>query len=138
MKPFEFIDHTGDVGVIVYGMTLPDLFRHAAEAFSLILTDIGGVREREERTISVTAEGVEELLVSWLNEFLYRFETEGLLFKRYDVEGMGDFHIKGKAWGEPYVEGRHCIRTVIKAVTYHQLRIERVEDIWKTQIIFDI
>jgi len=137
-RRFRVFDHTGDVGVMVYGDTLPELFAHAAEALFHIMTTPRSVRERDARRVSLEAGGLEGLLVAWLNEFLYLFETESLLFRRFDVVRLDETSLDAVACGEPYDPQRHRIHTTIKAVTHHQLRIRRERGIWKTRVVFDI
>lgn len=137
MRRFRFIDHTGDIGVVVYGRDLPELFRHAAQAFFQIITEPAKIQERESHKISLECNGREELLVTWLNEFLFLFETKGLLFSRFDLQIKNGQSLDAIVWGEEYAEGHHPIKTVIKAVTFHQLEIRQEKGIWKTQIIFD-
>ena len=138
MKKFHFINPTGDVGVVVYGSSLKELFQHAAESFFHILTDPENIQEIESRNISLQANGIEELLVTWLNEFIYLFDTQGLLFRRFEIDQINSKHLNAAVWGEKYEEGRHLIKGVIKAVTYHQLQIQQKGGIWETQIIFDL
>ncbi len=123
---------------MVYGRNLPELFLHAAQAFFQILTEPKKIRERESQEISLESHGPEELLVSWLNEFLYLFDTQGLLFRRFELRQLNGRHLEATAWGEGYEEGYHPIKTGIKAVTFHQLQIQQEKGIWKTQIIFDL
>ena len=138
MKKFHVIDHTGDTGVVVYGKSLPELFQNAAEGFFSILTEPETINEVLSRNFFLQAPGLEELLVTWLNEFLYLFDTKGLLFKRFAVEQLNNDHLVATVWGEEYEEGRHPIKTCIKAVTFHQLQIKENAGFWKTQIIFDL
>jgi len=135
---YHFINHTGDVGVVVYGKSLKELFQHAAESFFQILTEPENILGVDSRNISIQAGGLEELLVNWLNEFIYLFDTQSLLFRRFEIEQLNNHHLEAKAWGEKYVEGKHPIKTAIKAVTFHQLLVQKENDNWKTQIIFDL
>ena len=77
MRKFRFIDHTGDAGVIVQGRSLTELFQHAAESFFHILVKPENIQEVDSRNVSLQAAELEELLVDWLNEFLYLFDTQG-------------------------------------------------------------
>ena len=137
-KKFRFIDHTADVGVVVYGKSLAELFQNAAESFFSVLIELKKIQEEESRSFSLDAPGLEELLVSWLNEFLFLFETQGLLFSRFAITNLSNTHLEATAWGERYVEGKHPIKRVIKAVTFHQLKIFEKNGHWQTQIIFDL
>ena len=138
MRRFRFVEHTGDVGVMVYGDSLAGLFTHAAEALFLVMTEPRKIREKESRDLSLKASGPEALLVTWLNEFLYLFDTQRLLFRHFDILRLDGLELEATARGEAYEEGRHPINTAIKAVTYHQLKISNEKGVWKTRIIFDL
>ena len=135
---FEFVDHTGDLGVRVFGESLPELFQQAAEALTFIITDPETIRIKESRKFLLKAETDEELLITWLNEFVYLFDTEGVLFKIFEVLSIHDHHLEALAQGEIYMEGRHPIKTAVKAATYHQLKIENHQGVWTAQVIFDL
>jgi SHS2 domain-containing protein len=138
LRKFEFIDHTGDMGVRVFGETLSSLFQHAAEALFHIITDTETILEKDSRKISVQAHGLEGLLISWLNEFVYLFDIHGSLFKRFEVLDLHEHFIEAMAYGETMEEGRHPIYRTIKGVTYHQLQVTQAKGGWKAQIIFDL
>ncbi len=123
---------------MVFGETLDALFVHAAEALFHVLTDRRKIRERSGHDFSLGAGGIEELLVVWLGELLFLFETERLLFRRFEIRGLDPLHMEASAWGEEYEEGRHPIKTLIKAVTFHQLRVEQTRGGWRARIILDL
>jgi len=135
---FELVDHTGDLGVRVFGESLSQLFEQAAHALTFILTEPETIRLKETRKIRLEAETDEELLITWLNELVYLFETKGLLFKTYNVLSVHDHRLEALAQGESYVEGLHPIKTTVKAATYHQLKIENHQGVWTAQVIFDL
>ena len=135
---FELVDHTGDLGVRVFAESLPELFEQAAHALTIILTDPETIRISHTRTLLLEAKTDEELLITWLNELVYLFDTKGLLFKIYDVLSVQDHRLEALARGEIYAEDRHPIKTTVKAATYHQLKIEKHEGLWTTQVIFDL
>jgi SHS2 domain-containing protein len=135
---FELVDHTGDIGVRVFGETLSQLFEQAAQALAFILTDPEMIAPKQTRTLVLEARTDEELLITWLNELVYLFDTEGLLFKTYDVLSIQNHRLDALAQGEVYDEGRHPIKTPVKAATYHQLKIERHQGVWTAQVIFDL
>ncbi len=138
-RKFEFIDHTGDIGVRVFGENLSALFQHAAQALFHIITDPKTIREKESRKVSVQAKGREELFVSWLNEFVYLFDTNGYLFGRFEILDLDEHLIEAMVYGETYEEGRHPIYRTIKSATYHQLQITQGKGgAWEAQVIFDL
>jgi SHS2 domain-containing protein len=138
MKRFEVLDHTADIGLIVYGEDLKTLFENAGEAFFHLITDLKKVRRRVEKRIEVKGEDLERLMVDWLSELLYLHDVENLLFKGFKVESVGEGGLKARVKGEPFQEGVHVIKTGVKAVTYHQIEVRKENGRWKAQIIFDL
>ena len=137
-KNFEVLDHTADIGLIVYGEDLKALFENAGEAFFHLITDLKKVRRRIERRIHIERESLDRLMVDWLSELLYLHEIENLLFKGFKVESVGEEGLRAIVRGEPFQEGVHVIKTVVKAVTYHQIEVRQKNGRWRAQIIFDL
>ena len=138
MKRFEILDHTADIGLIVYGEGLKSLFENAGEAFFHLITDLRKVRQRIEKRIKIEGESLERLMVDWLNELLYLHEVEYLLFKGFHIESVGENGLRARVKGEPFQEGVHVIKTGVKAVTHHQIEVRKENDHWKAQIILDL
>jgi SHS2 domain-containing protein len=137
-KRFEFIDHTGDIGIRVFGENREEIFQHAAEALFEVITDLDTIEPRETMDITVEADGWKSLLVSWLSEFIYLLDTRQMLFRDFTVLSLNENRITATACGEPYNEDKHLIKTTVKGATYHQLRIFREEDRWVGEVILDI
>jgi len=137
-KAYEWIEHTADVGVRVFGDDLKSLFSHAANAFFEIITETDTIEPRKTYTITAKGDGWEELLVNWLNELLFLFDTKGLVFKEFEIEEIRRDYLRAKAKGELFDLKKHPLKTGIKAVTYHQLKVEKAKDHWEAQVIFDI
>lgn len=137
-KRFEILDHTADIGLIIYGEDLKALFEHAGEAFFHLITDLKRVRQREERRVELRGEGLEGLMVDWLNELLYLHEVESLLFKGFRVEYVGENGLKAVATGELFQEGVHVIKRGVKAVTHHQIQVKKGDGGWRAQVIVDL
>ncbi len=138
MKRYEVLDHTADIGLIIYGGDLKALFKNAGEAFFHLITDLKRVKCRIERRINIRGESLERLMVDWLSELLYLHDVENLLFKEFEVESVGEDGLKAVAKGEPFQEGVHVIKTEVKAVTYHQIEVQEENGRWRAQIILDL
>ena len=137
-KKFRFLDHTADLGILVFGGDLEELFTNAGEAFFTIITDLRRVRESTERIIRVESTNLEDLMVNWLGELLYLHDVDGLLFRSFSIDELRDGTMKARARGEAFNEGRHVIKTEIKAVTYHQIEVKEEKGRWRARIIFDL
>jgi SHS2 domain-containing protein len=137
---YEFFEHTADVGAVVRGATLPRLFENASRALFDLVCDRRTVRPRRAVRIAVVGSSLEDLLVRWLSELLYRLETEDLLFSSFRVERVDRllFRARGTARGETIDRARHRLRREIKAVTYHQIRLVRGRSAWRVRLVFDV
>ena len=138
MKRFEILDHTADIGLVIYGENLKALFGNAGEAFFRLITDLRKVRRRIERRINIGGESLDRLMVDWLSELLYLHDVENLLFKGFKVESVGKDGLKAIVKGEPFREGVHVIKTEVKAVTYHRIEVRQENGRWRAQIILDL
>ena len=138
MKHFEILDHTADIGLVIYGENLKALFGNAGEAFFHLITDLRKVRHRVERRINIGGESLDRLMVDWLSELLYLHDVENLLFKGFKVESVGKDGLNAIVKGEPFREGIHVIKTEVKAVTYHRIEVRQENGRWRAQIILDL
>ena len=137
-RDFELIDHTADIGVVAYGTGLAQAFANAARALFSLIAEPDTVSERMSRDIELNAPDEESLLVAWLNELIFLFDTEHLLFKRFDITLPGDGCLRARGYGEKVDISRHSLKTGVKAATYHMLSVERGKDVCKVRVIFDI
>lgn len=137
MPKYELIDHTADVGIIAHGETVEEVFINAAHGMFNIIGDMNEVDEVISLDITVEAPDQEELLVTWLNELLYLFDAENLIFSRFEVLNLTKEHLTAIAHGEPVDLARHHLKTQVKAATYHMLKL-REQDGFRAQIILDV
>lgn len=135
---YELIDHPADVGIRIFGKDLKELFSNAATAMFEILADLRKVKEVTEVAVEAKGKGLEALLHEWLSELLYVYEVDQLVFKRFIVREMSRERISATCWGELRDPARHHISTEIKSVTYHQLKVEKTEQGWMAEVIFDL
>ena len=138
MKHFSVFDHTADIGLVIYGKDLVSLFEYSGKGFFSLITDLRTVKPRIEKRVELTGRSLERLMVDWLSELLYLHDVEHLLFREFRVESVGEEGLKAVAKGEPFQDGVHRIKTGVKAVTYHQIRVEKRNGGWRARVIFDL
>ena len=136
-KDFEILDHTADVGIIAHGADLRQAFANAAQGLFSLITDLDDVEEALHRDIELSADDRESLLVGWLNELVYYFDAEGILFRRFDIFELNDRHLKARVYGEKADGAKHKLKTGVKGTTYHMLKIEKDKG-YRIQVLFDI
>ncbi len=136
-KDFEIVDHTADVGIIAYGADIKQAFANAARALFSLITELDDVAEALHQDIELTAPDKESLLVEWLNELIYLFDVENILFKRFDITRLNSTQLKARIYGEKVNSSRHKLKTGVKAATYHMLKVDK-GDGCRVQVLFDI
>ena len=137
MKRYRILEHTADVGIEARGETLKKAFANTASGMFSIMIDPEKVGEKESYALKAKGRDKKELLVAFLSELLYKYEVNDFLPKRVSISLLTEKELKAKIYGEKIDLKRHTIDTQIKAVTYHQLVIEKNKD-WKIRVIFDI
>ncbi len=140
MCPFETFDHTADIGLRITARTLDELFAEAARAlFSVLLENPDATERREMVELQLHADDLAYLLVDWLRELLYIFETRHLALWDFQVKVNERRHVvDALCAGEPLDWSKHRPGTEVKAITYHGLRVERQGDGWVAEVILDI
>ncbi len=136
MRKFRLIEHTADIGLVAFGRDLAEAYANAAYGLFSIMTDLRKVRAIEYRQIEVREKDPETLLFEWLNQFLYLFDVERLLFKKFDITEFDGLRLKATCYGEIYDPSRHQIKIGVKSATYYMLKVDRHNN--QVQVIFDI
>ena len=135
---YEHFDHTADLGLRVVSPDLDGLFHDAALGFFSVVVEPsslpGGTRELE---IRLSAERLDHLLIDWLNELLYLFDTQRLLLDTIRVTVRGT-RLAATARSRPMDRERDRMLHEVKAITYHGLKVEQTSDGWLAEVILDI
>lgn len=138
MKQFEILDISGDAGIRAFGKDLPELFANAATGMYGLITDIKDIQERKSLGISAQGSSLEGLLVSFLNELIFHFDTYGFIGRYTAVTALDIHSVTAVISGEEFDPERHEGKLLIKAATYHKLLIEKIDGLYQAEIIFDI
>jgi len=135
MKRFEEIPHTADWSFRAFGRDERELFANAAHA----LFALQGARADDNapeiaRGIELRAIDREALFVAWLSELLWLQEAHAEVYARFEIGALTATEICANVFGAP----RIAMDKVIKAVTYHNLRIEQTADGWQAVVVVDV
>ena len=136
MPKFEFIEHTADVAFKACGKDLNELFANAAEALESTLVQLQYIAPVEFRTIEMASNSYENLLYDWLAELLVMFEVERFAVKSCTVKIAG-LSLSAECLGERIDLDRHIVNEEVKAVTYHNLQLEK-NDIYHVEVTLDV
>jgi len=158
---FEVRDHAADKAATAYGKTLNEIFEASAYAMFDVMFDLMTVRADVTREMTLEAPYGEDLLREWLDELLFLFDTEKLVFSEFSarvecppsperscrqVEALKEpegerWRLQAWARGRRYSEDMERRGAAVKAVTYHQFALrppEAPEGDWVAEMVFDV
>lgn len=140
MKKYEILEHPAELRLRVYGKTLEELFENAALAMGetqkkndtfLTLSRKKCVKEK----IEVQSLDINTLLVDFLNEILAKSQINKCVYYVSDIKiDASRFTLHVSCTGYPVER----FEEDIKAVTYEDLDIKKINDIYQTDLVFDI
>jgi SHS2 domain-containing protein len=137
---FRFLDHTSDAKFQAYGRTLEEAFANAALATVSLMWDPAEVERRLDHKVEVQGRDLEQLLVRFLGEIIYAFETRRFLAAGADNltidKDDGGFHLRAVFRGDDRSE-RYAVFGEVKAVTYNEMRIDAGPPV-TVQVVVDI
>ncbi len=126
-RNFELLEHTADAYIEAYGDDLAEAFENAALAMFEVMTDTTKVNPIVEEEVEVEGEDECSLLYNWLEALLVKFEVDGNLYSRFEVEEIErtdvGLRLRASVAGEPFDPNEHVQRAGVKAVTYHRMEV---------------
>jgi SHS2 domain-containing protein len=136
--PFEILEHPSDLGIEAHGATMAEAFRNAAHGLMSVIAGSSKIESNEERVISLVALDCENLLVRWLTEILFLYDAEKFLTADAKFDMLNNISLKATVLGQKYDPLNHELTLDIKAITYHKLMVEKLDDIWTARVFVDI
>ena len=135
---YEIINHTADLGIIVKGRNIRELFVNAANAMIDLMVKADIHDKGATRNLIVEGQDLPDLMVRWLSEILYLFNGEHKLVRAIEIGSISSTRLQSELNVVSLNRTRHEILREIKAVTYHQISVEETVEGWEARIIFDI
>ena len=121
---------------------MEEAYENSALAMFEVMTDTDKVAATHEKALAVEAEDEYALLYNWLEALLVKFETEGMLYSKFQITDWKEteeiLKFKAKVWGEKFDLKKHPQKVGVKAVTYHRMMIIREKDSVVLEFILDI
>ncbi len=142
MKKFLFLSDqiTAETTFVAYGENLNLLFKNAALALTEVMVDTSSIAKKVIWKIKLTSDNLEELLLRFLEEIIYLKDSQGLVFKTFNIHVINTrpVRLSGELGGEKIDSGKHKLRTDIKAVTHHMFELKKEQHFWKANVVVDV
>ena len=140
--PYQYLDHTADLGIRGIGSTLEQAFEQGAQAMLDAIADTHSLEAGHTCRVTCSAPDIPALFCEWLNELLYQAEIHRILWKRAQVTQLQqtgvEWTLDGVALGEPLDLDRHVLHTEVKAATYAGLAYRQTGESHILECILDL
>ncbi len=132
---YSYLSHGGEERLQLRAGSLAELMRQAALALSQLMRP-GPLPPGPDTShgIVLAAPDPAALLIAWLNELLYLSERERWLPWRFEVHEATERHLRATVWGRLLEQAP----SLIKAATWHGLRVDRSDDAYVAEVLFDV
>ena len=140
-KGYKILSHPADVRVQTFGKTKQELFLNAMQGMVAVLRPQIRNSNIETRNIKVESVDLNALLVDFLSEVLYLIQTNKEAYNRVEFKKFGPSTSSGQSVLEAELIGNkvESFGEDIKAVTYHNLKIEKNKNgLYEATVLFDI
>jgi SHS2 domain-containing protein len=131
--PFLEIPHTADWCLRVWSADLPSLFIEAARGMNYLSGIKIASRTSMKQVFHTTASDTESLLVSFLSNLVFFIEHEKIGFTQFSIQLKAN-ELTAMMNGAPL----KSINKAIKAVTFHNLQINKTTSGFEVEIVFDV
>jgi SHS2 domain-containing protein len=133
MKKFEFLSHTADVKIKVYGKNLKEIVNNSLLALKNFwkpkLT-----KTKIEKEIKIESNNEVNLLIDFLSEILAETYIEKAIFIKFEPQELVSYSLSGKIIGYEFTS----LSKDIKAITYHQANLQKINHQYIFEFIIDI
>lgn len=132
--PYEELEHTADWALKVRGRDMADLLENAA----IGMMELAGVETLNsggrQRRVEIRAQDRESMLVDWLHELLVALELKSMAFRDIKLNVGEDGTLSGTVQEVPLA----AMAKQVKAVTYHELKVEDGPHGLEATVVFDV
>jgi len=140
---YEFLNPPADVSVHAWGKTFEEAIENCVYALMETMFEGNIIENKITREIIIEENTKGSLLVAFLSEFLYIFDTEDLIINHVKIDPIiknssGKLEIHAKCQGEVYNPSKHTPDIEVKAITYSYLEINEEKKRTDIKIVYDI
>jgi SHS2 domain-containing protein len=137
-KKYKIIRRSTELSIRLSGDSRTQILADAGFALLDLLVDLSSVETRESITLEVEGVDNDDLLVNWMRELLYEYETSGYALKEFDIQEAGEFLVRVEARGEKFDPDRHEEREAIGAVAERVSHLGKMGSLWTAQVSFEL
>jgi SHS2 domain-containing protein len=143
---YRYLEHSTDAIVQAHGSSLEELFENSAMGLVNIMFDIDKVENRQSETIIASDENLENLLFDWLEKVLLKIFIDQIVLSRFSIRVFEKdknleekrYFLEAQVGGEKVNYDKHNYKIEIKAITYHELKIQCTDTSYVATFLVDL
>lgn len=135
---FRLLAHTADIGLEATAPSVEELFVAAARGLKSLMFGASPTIATAQFDVALEAGDTAELLVAWLNEILVFSEMAHVVPASFQIHDLKNCSLTATLAGESFDPSRHVVERIAKAVTYHQLVVEKRDKGWYARVYIDL
>lgn len=138
---FHYIEHVSDAMAEAYGRTLSEVFANSAKALVNIVCDLS--RIDPNKSVFIETEGLDQisLLYNWLEKVLLTLLVDNIALANFEItieRSRDQYELTSICRGETFSEQKHQYKVEVKAITYHEMKIFKRNDLFIVQFLADL
>ena len=126
---FKYLEHTADLKIQATGKTLKTAFSNAAKGMFNAMVQLKDIKPTKKQSIKLESENLESLFFDYMSKLLYLHDANKMLFSKFIIKSLRrsdkGWYLEADIYGEKFDEKLHTPETLIKAMTYNELKIEK-------------
>jgi SHS2 domain-containing protein len=137
-RTFQILEHTADKGIAATGRTMAEAFENAAYGMFSLFVDPSKYQPESKIEMIVEGDDREQLLWSWLSDLIYMFEVDRQLPLDFHIAEISDTRLKAQLDVRPISDDIEWLGSGVKAITFHQQKVEEIDGTWRVQAYVDV
>lgn len=135
MEKFKLLEHTADIKFQAFGKNLEKTFENSALALKEIMFGKIKVKEKIRKKFQIQGKDNLSLLYKFLEEFLFLLDAENFIFEKVKVK-IKKNKLEAEISGDK--SENYKFTNDVKAITYNQMKVEKLKDKFFTQVVVDV
>ena len=137
-KNYRITTHHTELAMRITASSQADLFANSAFALFDVMTDLAAVEIKERIPLEIEGNDRDDLLVNWMRELLYLYQSNGYLLKEFKINQVKDTVVNAEVCGEKVDPDRHEVKQEVASVAAHKSRMEKTGNRWIARVIFEL
>lgn len=132
---YEFLEHTADIKIKIYGKILEEIFENATSAFAEYISRGQKINSSKGKIVNIEGKDNESLLCNFLNELIYLMDAEQFITAKAKVTMRGN-NLHAELFGDRAENYKDL--DSIKAATYSEIYVKKTDSGWEAQLVLDV